>query len=117
MTIVHAGDSRDIRIPVMAPDGSPVDLTGADLTWTLAEWAGGDALVTKVKAAAGPETQIAIENGPDSGVPNQMVVKVLSVDTVLPGGVYVQLARTSISGAVDTVFEDTLEIKDVPQEA
>lgn len=115
MIDIYAGDTKDIRIPVRTPAGDPVDLTSAGLTYTISEWAGGEALVTKTRAANTVSSEIAIENGEGSVVPNQMVVKVLSADTALPGGVYVQRSRVAFVNATDTVLDDVLEIKDAPQ--
>jgi hypothetical protein len=114
MITIYAGDSKDIRIPVHTPAGTPVDLSNATILWTLSEWAGGEALVTKTKAAATPSTQILIENGQNSTEPNQMVVRVLAADSVRPGGLYVGRSRISFVDATDTVYDDVIEIKDAP---
>ena len=111
---IYVSDSKNVRIPVYDVAGNPVDLTAASIEWHIAEWMGAPPLLSKHRVAGGAETEIGIEPGVGSLVPNQMVVKILEDEIDWVGGIYVHHAVVSYIGARDTVKVGMVSVMDAP---
>lgn len=109
---LYTRDSKTLEIPVYDNSATPqpVDLTGADITWTLCEYMGGPTVLTKTRTTAGSSAQIAIKPGQN----HIMQVKILKNEVNVVGGIYCHHARVSFENAQDTVKVGIVDVKDSP---
>jgi hypothetical protein len=109
---LYTRDSKTLEIPVYDNSATPqpVDLTGADITWTLCEYMGGPTVLTKTRIPSGSSAQIGIKAGQN----HIMQVKILKNEVNVNGGIYCHHARVSFENAQDTVKVGIVDVKDSP---
>jgi hypothetical protein len=103
---VYGGDDARLELTLLDRDGTPLDLTGATLTWGMAPRRSSDAALTKTSEDA---SEIEITDA----VAGRAIVKLLADDTDdLSETVYLhELKITDATGKTETLLTGTLTVR------
>jgi hypothetical protein len=101
---MYSGDDDEIAVSVVDDEGVAIDLTGATITWSLADSRGGTVLVTKT-------SDTSAELSITSAAGGTFTIHLLATDTDDLAGVYYHEAQVEDSqGHKTTVLTGYAEI-------